>query len=178
MRILALDQSSRVSGYAIFEDNNLIDFGTFSVTMQDLSKRLVKIREKVLDLVNEYKIDKIYFEDIQLQKTVINNVSTFKALSEVFGVISETCSEFKIPAEPVHSTSWKAKIKIPTNARRPVQKKMAQEYALEVYKVKASEDASDAICIGTYALSLNGFDIKTIQYKTDTKIESGFDWSD
>ena len=32
MRILALDQSSRVSGWSIYDNDNLIDFGHFSIS--------------------------------------------------------------------------------------------------------------------------------------------------
>jgi len=32
LRILALDQASRVSGWAVFEDDELIDYGKIDVT--------------------------------------------------------------------------------------------------------------------------------------------------
>lgn len=180
MRILALDQASRVSGFAIFEDGKLINYGVFKTTEDEMPKRLLTIRNKIYKLIIDNNIDKVYFEDIQLQKTVLNNVSTFKALSEVIGVISESCEEWGIPAESVHATTWKASIGIPTREKRPIQKKLAKEYALKAYGVKASEDASDAIGIGTYASSLNGYIIPKVKYdlKKEKEIESGFDWSE
>ena len=47
MKLLALDQSSRVSGYAIFEDSQLIAVGTIDATDDDLGVRLIKIRKSV-----------------------------------------------------------------------------------------------------------------------------------
>ena len=41
-RLLALDQASAVSGYAIFEDGKLIKYGTFSVDDEKITTRLVK----------------------------------------------------------------------------------------------------------------------------------------
>lgn len=44
MRILALDQATRVSGYAIFDNGKLIDCGKIITEDEDLGKRLVVIR--------------------------------------------------------------------------------------------------------------------------------------
>ena len=49
--ILALDQSSRITGYAIFIDNQLIASGTFTVADDYIPDRLVKIRNKVIGLI-------------------------------------------------------------------------------------------------------------------------------
>lgn len=49
--ILALDQSSRISGYAVFIDNQLVASGTFTVTDDYIPDRLVKIRNKVIALI-------------------------------------------------------------------------------------------------------------------------------
>ena len=46
-RLLALDQSSHITGYAVFEDAKLVQYGKFSVDDDDVGERLVKIRNKV-----------------------------------------------------------------------------------------------------------------------------------
>lgn len=149
MRILALDQSSRVSGYAIFDGDNLIDSGKFTVDDADIGVRLLKIRNKVKDLIKNNNIDLVAFEDIQLQANKgPNNVTTYKVLAEVFGVLEELCTEEKIPYKIVHSQTWKSALNI-KGADRTTQKKNAQEYVLKTYDKKVSQDESDAICIGT-----------------------------
>ena len=45
--ILALDQASRTSGYAIFQEDNLIVSGTFTYDDDDFSLRLVKFAIKL-----------------------------------------------------------------------------------------------------------------------------------
>ena len=64
MKYLALDQSSHISGFAIFNDDILIDCGIFTVDNDDLGKRLVAIRQKIKELILNYEIDEIVFEDI------------------------------------------------------------------------------------------------------------------
>ena len=64
MIILALDQSSQISGYSVFDGNKLIASGTFTASSNDVGKRFEYIRNKVNDFINEYKPDKIKIEDI------------------------------------------------------------------------------------------------------------------
>ena len=102
-RILALDQSSRTSGYAIFVEGHLETFGHFTIKDEDIGIRLLKIRQQVETLVNKYDITEAIIEDIQLQTNVSNNVATFKALAEVFGVIYENSAPkylcYGVPAQ-------------------------------------------------------------------------------
>ena len=67
MRLLALDQASRTSGYAVFDDDVLVQSGTFTLTSDDLGERLVKYRKQIETLIEVYAIDEIAFEDIQMQ---------------------------------------------------------------------------------------------------------------
>lgn len=155
MIILALDQASCVSGYSIFQDGKLKDFGHFSVgSTKPLPMRLHMIREKVLQLIEEWHPDKLYIEDIQMQKNVANNVVTFKALAEVIGVLSEMAYSISLPFEIISSNTWKSYLKI-TGSKRQEQKKNAQIYISNKYNVKPTQDEADAVCIGEYAASLN-----------------------
>lgn len=146
--ILALDQASRCSGYAVFQEGKLIASGTFTYDDSDFSLRLVKIRNKVISLIEEYNINKILLEDIQLQGQT-NNVTTYKALAEVLGVLEELARELNIPHELVHSQTWKSTLGI-KGRDRATQKRNAQAFITEVYGLKVSQDQSDAICIGTH----------------------------
>ena len=67
MRILALDQASRISGWAIFEDENLITYGKIDLSKyDDIGTRLHLLREGVRDLIEDEHIDKIILEDIYM----------------------------------------------------------------------------------------------------------------
>ena len=166
--LLAIDQASVTSGYAIFKDGKLVDYGKFTFNDDVIAERLVKIRTKVLELIAEYNIDEVAFEDIQMQGNVANNVQTFKVLSEVFGVISETLQEKKMKYTVVMSGTWKSTLGI-KGRTRPEQKRNAQEYVLNKYGVKAIQDVCDAICIGAHVLKRPG---------VGTTVSDGFDWAD
>ena len=147
MRLLALDQSSRVSGYAIFEDGKLIDSNYFSFSNAELDKRLERIRNKVKELIDQYKINEVVLEDIQLEDTVGNNVVTYKALAEVIGVITELLVELKIKYLLISPNVWRKQLSI-SGYRRADCKQKAQRYVKEHYNIESTEDVCDAICIG------------------------------
>lgn len=164
-RLLALDQSSRITGYAIFVDENLIAHGSINLTEEDVGQRLVLIRKEVTKLIHKYNINEIAFEDIQMQASVGNNVQTFKILAEVFGVILMLCTELKINYTIVSSNTWKSTLKI-KGKKRSEQKQDAQRYVLENYGIKAIQDTVDAICIGAHMIANPG--------KNTISFEEGF----
>ena len=157
-RILALDQSSRISGFAVFDNDQLVDYGKINLSnISDIGDRLIMIRRWVRDLIEKYEIDKVYFEDIQLQNNVANNVQTFKILAEVFGVIHELLEEMDVPYTTVLAGTWKSTLGI-KGKNRQEQKKNAQLYVQNIYNLKPTQDECDAICIGAHATKNIDFD--------------------
>ena len=162
MRVLALDQASRVTGWAVYDDKRLYAYGKISATHSDIGDRLYHIRQQVIQLINEYDIGEVVFEDIQLQDNKINNVATFKTLAEVFGVLHELFVELKLPREAVLSTVWKSKLGL-KGYDRTTQKRAAQAWVKEKFNISPTQDECDAICIG--------------YYYTQHRVET-FDWSE
>lgn len=149
MKILALDQSTRITGWAVFADGALQEYGKFDAENAgaDIGKRLTYIREKVKALIDKYDIQKVLIEEIQLQNTVGNNVVTYKKLAYVQAVLIQMLDELKFPYEVIASSSWKSTLGIKGRARAE-QKKNAQEFITKTYNIKVIQDIADAICIG------------------------------
>ena len=152
--ILALDQASRTSGFAVFQEDQLVASGTFTYEDDDFSLRLVKIRNKVISLIDQYDINKILLEDIQLQGQT-NNVETYRKLAEVLGVLEELSREQGIPHEIIHSQTWKSTLGI-KGRDRATQKRNAQAYVVATYNKKVTQDCADAICIGASYVKKEG----------------------
>lgn len=164
-KLLALDQSSRITGWAIFDNGKLVNYGKFNAEAAgaNIGDRLEYIRNKVQKLIEDNKIEEVIMEDIQMQGNIVNNVQTFKILAEVFGVISELLVEMKIPQSAVLASSWKSALGIKGRARAE-QKQNAQSWVVNTYSIKPTQDECDAICIGAHCN----------QYTPDI----GFDWAD
>ena len=148
-RLLALDQASKVTGWAIFEDGKLEKYDKILLDDPNIDTRLVQLRQNILALIESENINEVVFEDIQQQNNVANNVQTFKVLAEVYGVISELLQELQIPHSTVLAASWKSTLGIKGRTRAE-QKKNAQFYAEQNYGIHVIQDIADAICIGTH----------------------------
>jgi tRNA A37 threonylcarbamoyladenosine modification protein TsaB len=62
-KLLALDQSSQTTGFTVLDNGKIVTVSHFECA-GDLGDRLVKFRNKVISLIEEYDIDEIAFEDI------------------------------------------------------------------------------------------------------------------
>lgn len=165
-KLLALDQSSKITGVAIFENGTLQKY--FKIDLDgELPYRLMRLRETVLKIIEDEAITEAAIEDIQMQNNVVNNVETFRTLAEVRGVLEELFQEKQLPYSIVLAGTWKSKLGI-RGARREQQKKAAQDYIINKYNIKPIQDICDAICIGDYVSS---------NYAPSNSNE-GFDWSE
>lgn len=157
MNLLALDQASHISGWAVFQEGKLTAYGKIEANHNDLGDRLVYIKQEVLKLIEQYNINEIVMEDIQLQGNVPNNVQTFKTLAEVFGVLYEAFTALKIPNSALLASSWKSTLGI-KGKDRATQKKNAQAWVINTYNLKVIQDVADAVCIGSAYLTKKSSD--------------------
>ena len=158
MRILALDQASNVSGWAIFNNEDLEQYGKIDVSKYyDLGERLHILRQKVKSLIEDENIDKIILEDIYMDGQRVNNVQTFKVLAEVFGVLYELCIDLEKPVEAVLAGTWKSTLGIKGKTRAE-QKRAAQAWVIDTYGEKVIQDIADAICIGAHTVRTSGME--------------------
>ena len=151
MNLLALDQASHTTGYAVFKNGEPVVISHFNAKGSTIAERLVSIRQNILNLIDEHDIDTVAFEDIQLQNNVIQNVKTFKMLAEVYGVVEETLKEINIDYYIIPPVVWKATVKIAGKGRE-AEKKLAQKYIAETYGCTCTEDEADAACLGTHVI--------------------------
>ena len=151
--IIALDQSTQLTGYAIFQDKDLIAHGVFSPS-GDYEHRIVKLRQWLLDKLEPLKPNvEVYFEDIQLQDLGGGSIgiTTFKKLAHVQGALIVTCIEEDIPYTIVPAATWRKTCGVKGRVRSEY-KPAAQAHVLEKYEIQATEDEADAICIGEHGV--------------------------
>lgn len=135
-RVLALDQSSSVTGWALFEDSKLTAWGKFNSggNMSDFAQQLSS-------LLVEHKPNKVLYEEIYHGL----NLSVYKKLAQLQGVVLSLVPD----AEGIYPTQWKTSQYV-KGQKRPEQKRAAQAIVLKKYGIKATQDESDAILIGAH----------------------------
>ena len=147
MTILALDQATRVSGWSVFRDGDLIDFGHWEKTHDDIAVRIHSLCKEIESKISQYEPDLVVLENMQMQH---GDVQTFQKLAQVQGAIMFLVASFNIKYEFVYPSEWRKSCQfLKGNAKdRDNQKKIAQSWVQETYNKKCTQDEADAICIG------------------------------
>lgn len=165
MIVLALDLSTKSSGYAVFDDTKLIDYGCITASSNDLIKRIQKIINGLSDILNKYKIDKVIVEEVR-PETGVQNIKTHRALmwlqAAVAFLLHEKCG--KVDMEYLYPSQWRKECGIKTGRgiQRTSLKTKDIAFVKDKYGLDVNDDIADAIGIG---------------YAYTNVINNSFDWS-
>lgn len=154
-RILALDAATNVTGYAIYDDDKLVTYGTFKATAtKETVERINEVKKWLEVIIEQDEIDYCGCEDIQLQRFNDNSsqfqVETYKALAQLRGVIADTLYELNIPHNFAYAAEWRKYCGVSEGIGRENKKKQAQNKVKLWYGQDCTQDEADAICIGKY----------------------------
>ena len=67
-RILALDQATHISGWALFSDGRLLRYGTFETLAKEEIERDFQIKNWLINMVENWKPDFVALEGIQYEE--------------------------------------------------------------------------------------------------------------
>ena len=151
-RILALDQSTHLTGYSVFDSDQLVTYGIYEAKKKDEPQRIHEIKEWFVSLVENYQPDYVGIEGIQYQEESSGNkmgVTVFQALARLQGVLIETCVELGIPHQIAMTNTWRAHCGVKGRARADKKRSM-QMLVKQWYDISVSDDIADAIGIGKF----------------------------
>lgn len=151
MNILSLDLSTKSSGWAVFEENKLIDYGCIASASTDLIKRIHIMTDGIKEVLNKYKIDKIVVEEVR-PDVGSSNLQTHRALMWLQAATAFLVhDEFnKTEIEYIYPSSWRAAcgIKNGRGVRRESLKQYDIIFVKETFGIDVNDDIADAIGIG------------------------------
>ena len=147
--LLAIDGSTKSTGYAIFKEGKLIFHGVITASSSNLFKRLQKMQQELEKLVNEYHPTRVVLEEV-LPDDVRHNQTVYKALVYLQGYIRGMLDKYRMDAELIVASSWRKKCGIKTGAgiRRESLKNKDIAFVKAKYNIDVCDDEADAICIG------------------------------
>lgn len=151
MRILSLDASTKATGYAIFNDKKLENYGVISASSTDVIKRINKIVSELEQILTKEKVDVVILEEVRPDLGKI--VKTYKALMYLQAAIAFLIHEkfSKIKIEYMYPSSWRkiCGIKQGAGIKREALKIKDIEFVNKLYSLNiTSDDIADAIGIG------------------------------
>lgn len=159
-RIMAFDQATITSGWSVFDDGNLVNYGKWSSNGIKSTQRIALTKAWFASMIESWKPALVILEDIQLQKFTSQKggesaaVVTYKKLAHLQGVLKNYCYENGIPYEIVPPATWRNFSGV-KGKERTDRKRSAQLIVEKFYGIKVDNDSADAILIGRYAASKN-----------------------
>lgn len=151
MYLLALDCSTKATGVAIFKDTELMGYSCITASSTDLYKRIHKMVDNILSLVEQLQVEKIVMEEVIPDHS--KNTNTFKALMYLQALIHiEMHDKFpKVEIELMYPSSWRSTCGIEDgrSSKREQKKQKDIDFANRTYGLSlTNDDIADAICIG------------------------------
>ena len=147
MTVLALDLSTKQSGYALGIDGKLEKHGFISASNNSPIKRIIKMRDQITKILKIYNIKKIIMEQVRPEY----NSHTMKILMWLQAAIAIASYEIdpQIQCEFIGASSWRAQLKIKQGRgiKRNQLKPQDIQYVKNKYNIQVNDDEADAICI-------------------------------
>lgn len=146
-RLIALDNATHITGWAIFDGKELISYGKYTVKSEETSDRILEMGDWLSNLLIQWEPNTIILEDIQQQ----NNVNTFKVLAKLQGVLEYVSKKNNADYYIISPSTWKSNAGVKGKSRVD-QKKSAQLIVQQLYNIQATQDECDAILLGKYGI--------------------------
>lgn len=153
IRLLALDQASHTTGWAVFDNNKLIRFGAFTTSKSDEIARDSAIKDWLLSMIETYRPQRVALEGIQLQEddgTGRKSPLVFQLLARLQGILMECLYSNNIDYMVCPTNTWRHHCGVKGKFRSD-RKRSMQMLVKQWYDVSVSDDEADAIGIGKYA---------------------------
>ena len=151
MNIIALDMSTKSTGYAIYKHNKLIQYNYITATSNDLFNR-IKVMLNAINKLLEQNPDLEYVIMQQVRQEGFVNVKTYKALMYLQGCVQMIIHQkFKhLQTDFLYPSSWRkvCKIKQGRGVQRKQQKQLDIEWVRQNFNIEVNDDEADAIGLG------------------------------
>lgn len=106
MITMGIDASTTATGIGIFDNNNLIYYTTIKPKGQDWRDRLFHQGESINKIIEVYKPDKVYMEDVPLKSS--GGLQTLVILGAVQGFIYGIMASHGVEVEFVSPNTWRS----------------------------------------------------------------------
>ena len=153
--ILSLDLSTKSSGWAIFNDEELVEHGCITSASTDMIKRIHIMIDGIRFLLDNYlDIDTIIVEEVRPEGGYgVGNQKTHKALMYLQAALEFLVHDDynkRVKIDYIYPSSWRAAIGIKTGrgVKRTSLKEQDIEFVKETFGIEVNDDEADAICIG------------------------------
>ena len=161
MKVLSMDQSTRVSGYCLFQNGKYVESGVVDMSKSklDTPERSFEMAKALWEVIDKYKPDHLVIEDTQQQ----NNVKTVIILSRLQGMIIGYAEAHNTKVHILLPSAWRKALNYVQGpkVKRAELKQQSADYVEKQYGFIKSEDENEAIAECIAAHKIYKWDINT-----------------
>ena len=162
-RILSFDQSTRITGWSLFDCDKYIDSGVIDLhKITDTSERSKIMGLEICKLIDGFMPDLIVIEEVQQQ----SNVDTVKKLARIQGMAIGFATAHKIDVKILEPSKWRSKLGYKQG--RGVERKELKQQSIDFVKNNFGFEYSEDIC---EAISINVAMQRILEQPKDIDIE-------
>ena len=157
MKILSMDQSTRITGYSVFKDGKYVTSGVIDLhKIKDTDERSKQMAVEICRLIEGAKPDCVIIEEVQQQ----SNTSTVIKLARIQGVAIGFCAAHNIDLHILTPSRWRSVLGYQQGpkVKREVLKQQSLDFVKNKFKLELIEDEAEAVCINEAAHRIYGFD--------------------
>lgn len=158
MRVISMDQSTRLSGYCYFENGEYVESGVVDMSKSKLEtdKRSFEMARELWKVIKKYKPDHLIIEDVQQQ----SNPKTMITLARFSGIIIGYAEAHNVQVHIVLPSQWRKTLEYAQGpkVKREALKQQSLDYVKEHLGFELQEDEAEAYCIGMAAHKIFDFE--------------------
>lgn len=153
MKVLAIDGSTKSTGWSVFENNKLLDYGLITASNKNVLDRIPVIVNGLMAVLLKYQPDEVVMEEV-IPEDVNHNQTTYKSLMYLQAMIAIAFHQRGKALNFYTASEWRKKCGIHTGRgiKRDEVKAADIKFVADTYNLQVNDDIADAICIG-YAYS-------------------------
>lgn len=158
MVVLVFDQSTRASGYAVFNDGEYVASGLIDMNKSklDTDERSFAMAQSIWKVIKQYKPSHLVLEETQQQ----SNVKTVIILARLQGMIIGYAEAHGVKVHILQPSKWRAALEYSQGpkVKRVELKQQSLDYVKKHFGLDLPEDQAEAICEGVAAHKILNFD--------------------
>lgn len=153
-KIMSIDQSTSKSGYAIFTNGQLAEWGIIRPSKRVHQVNMISVFLRIIKKIEEENPDLILIEDVYMKKGPKFNIDTHKKLSNLQGMLIAYFVLNSLEYKVISPNTWMNKV----IGKNHCSKEDTQNCLNKKYSTVFREDEADAVAIGLYGVCVPIYD--------------------
>lgn len=157
MVVVSFDQSTRCSGYTVFENGEYLCSGLVDLSKSklDTDKRSFEMAKRLWKILKEHQPEHLIIENVQQ----MSSVQTVIILARLQGMIIGYAEAHNIEVHILQPSQWRSALGYQQGpkVKRAELKQQSIDYAKENYGLDLPEDTAESLCINAAAHIIYNF---------------------